>query len=462
MSNTSIARQPSATSKGYALPPGPKGYPLIGIVPKMRKDPVQFFSDMARQYGDIVYWTMAQYKTYFINHPEAIKQVLVTKIDNYPKSRLWKHFKPIIGDGLVMQEGEAWRQRRKLVESALTHKRIEELFPIMVKQIDEMMEGWDRHVREQQPLDISQEMTYVTLKVAASTMLSSNITDYIPVVMKSITTILHAVERRMYGGYSLPYSVPTPNTVKLKKAMEELDGTIKQCIEEHKRNPDAYNDLLSMYITAKDEENGRVMTDKELAGESRTTLIAGHETTATMLTWAFYLLAQHPEIRQRLYEEIDTVLEGRTPTFADLMNLKYTRMVMLETLRLYPSAWLVSRSPIEDDELLGYHVPKGSIVCISSYTLHRREEDWPEPEKFDPERFTPQASRSRLSHGYLAFGGGSHNCVGSGFAMVEGALILAAVIQRYKFELVPGQQIGKRAMITLRPNKSIWMNMSHV
>lgn len=442
------------------VPAGPKGYPLLGVLPAIKKDPISFFVNMSNEYGDIAFCKFGRHKIYFVNHPEAIKRVLADNHYNYVKSRFYKNLKPVFGDGLPMQEGESWLRRRKLAGPAFSQSSLEQFAPIMMDQILEMLSEWEKlYVDREQPFDIAREMFTVALKIDTATLLSADIRPQFPVIMQSITTMFRILEQRIYTALPIPFPVPTPANLEFRKALNTLDNVIRNCIDEHRKGD--YTDLLAMFINAKDEAN-QSMNDRQVLGEARTALIAGHETTASALAWTFYMLAKNPEVERKLRLEIDTVLQGRLPKFSDLKQLKYCKWTMLETLRLIPSGWLFSRTPQRDDEVLGYRIPKGSSVSICPYTLHRRKEFWPNPEVFDPERFSPEVAQTRSPYSFLGFGAGPRACIGGGFSQVEGVLLLAATLQRYVLELVPDQDVKPIPMLFLRPNKGIWMKIRKV
>lgn len=445
------------THPGQQKPAGPKGYPLLGVIPMLKKGPLQFFLNMSEQYGDIAYWNTGRNKVYFINHPDGVKHVLSDNARNYHKSLFYRHLLPVFGGGMPMLEGESWFERRKLAEPALTHNRIGQLVPIIMEQIHDLIDELESHRQTNTPVDMAATMFATALKVATATLLSSNIKSHVPTISRSLSTIFRIINNRVYSGFNLPYSFPTPTHIELKKALAALDNVLLECIKGHEIGD--HHDLLAMFMNARDEVTDQGMTLKELVAETRTTLIAAHETTASALAWTFFLLARHPDVERKLRKEIDSVLDGRDPTFEDYQDLKYTRWVMLEALRLYPSIWVVSRTPQENDEIFGYRIPKGSIVTICPYAFHRRPQLWPEPEKFEPERFAPEASRDRSSYAYLGFGAGPRSCIGRGLALMEGVLLIATVLRRYKFDLVPEQNFELVPMIFLRSKGKILMNV---
>jgi cytochrome P450 len=449
------------TQTTSAVPAGPKGYPLVGALLAIRKDPISFFLELSKDYGDIASCKFGRNRSYFVNHPTGIKHILADNHYNYVKSSSYRHFKPVFGDGLPMQEGASWLKRRKLAGPAFSQSSLEQFAPIMIDQILEMLDQWEKnYLSRDQPFDITREMFTIALKIDTATLLSADIRPQFPVLMQSITTMFRILERRIYSALPIPWQVPTPTNLSFKKALNTLDNIILGCIEEHRKGN--YNDLLMRFINARDEDTNEAMSDRQVLGEARTALIAGHETTASALAWTFYMLCKHPAVERKVRAELEQVLRGRLPKFSDLKELKYTRWTMLETLRLVPSGWLFSRRALEDDEVLGYRIPKDSSVNICPYALHRRLDFWPDPEVFEPERFSPEAEQNRSPYCFLGFGGGPRACIGGGFSLVESVLLLATTLQKYALELVPSQDVKPIPMLFLRPNKAIWMNIQRI
>jgi cytochrome P450 len=250
---------------------------------------------------------------------------------------------------------------------------------------------------------------------------------------------------------------PTPRNRRFRRALEVLDRAVFHLINERRRAGHETNDLLSMLLFARDEDTGQVMTDRQLRDEVMTILLAGHETTSLALGWAWYLLSQHPDVQRRLENELDSVLGTRFPAYDDLGSLPYTRMVIEEALRLYPPAWGLSRQALGSDQIGGYHLPRGWLVFIVPFVMHRHRAYWDEPESFDPERFTPERSAARPKFVYLPFGAGPRQCIGNQFAMIEAHLVLATLAARYRLTLAPGHPVEPWPLITLRPRHGIKM-----
>ena len=256
-----------------------------------------------------------------------------------------------------------------------------------------------------------------------------------------------------------PLGFPTPRNRRIQHYIRTLDEVVQVIITEHRRLGAEKDDLLSMLLAARDEETGEGMSDRQVRDEVMTLLLAGHETTSNALSWAWYLLSQNHDAESCLHAELEQVLGGRTPTVEDLPRLPYTRMVLEETLRLYPPAVGFNRKAMADDEVGGYFVSAGTLIWLSPYITHRHPDFWENPEVFDPERFSPERSAGRLHFAHFPFGGGPRLCIGNNFAMMEAQLVLATIAQRYCLRMVPGHQVEPQALLTLRPRDGLQMTL---
>jgi len=321
---------------------------------------------------------------------------------------------------------------------------------LMVEYAEKSSARW----RDGQTLDISDEMMRLTLAVVGKTLFDADVESEADEVGEALTDVME-----LFGYLMLPYVelleyLPLPHTRRFKRARARLDAVVYRIIEDRRRSSHDRGDLLSMLLLAVDEEGDRTgMTNEQLRDEAMTIFLAGHETTANALAWAFYLLALHPEAERRLHEELDAVLAGRAPTVEDVPALRYAEMVVAETMRLYPPAWALGRTAVADHEAGGYHIPRGSLVLVSQYVMHRDPRFFPDPERFDPGRFTPEAKAARPQFSYFPFGGGPRRCIGEGFAWMEATLLLASLARRWRMRLAPGSRVAPQPRITLRPGK---------
>jgi len=304
-------------------------------------------------------------------------------------------------------------------------------------------------------------MMRLTLAIVGKTLFDADVESEAPEIGKALTDVMQLFERITNPLSGLLDKLPLPANIRWLRAKERLDSTIYRIINERRASGEDRGDLLSMLLLAQDEEgDGGSMTDEQLRDEAMTLFVAGHETTANALTWTWYLLSQHPDVEEKLHEEIDNVLAAKLPTAADVARLRYTEMVFAESMRLYPPAWTLGRRVLSDYQIGPYVVPAGSIVLMSPWVMHRDPRFFPDPLKFDPERWTPEAREARPKFSYFPFGGGPRVCIGEQFAWMEGALLIATIGQQWKMRLAPGQRVEPKAMITLRPKYGMRMVLS--
>ncbi|MDQ5823083.1 MAG: cytochrome P450 [Chloroflexota bacterium] len=450
---TITASKTDATPDSATLktPTGPKGEPIIGSVRTIRKDPLRFVLGLSRRYGDVSRYSFIGLTRHLINHPAGVKRVLQENNRNYTKNVYdYNILKEALGYGLLTNDGESWLSQRRLMQPTFHRQRLAAFGMLMTGSTTQMLdERWDRFAAQAREIDVAAEMHDLALRIVGNALFGLNLTKESQAVGKALTI----AQRRLMDQFIfplIPMRVPTPNHVEFRKAMRVIDEVVFKIIEERRRNNVDHGDLLSMLMLARDADTGEGMNDQQLRDEVITLLLAGHETTANALTWAWYLLSQNPIAARRMREELREVLGGRTPTTADLPNLTYTKMVLDETMRLYPPAWTISRRAVEEDEIVGYRIPAGAIVAVSPYAMHHHARYWENPEGFDPERFTPERSAQRPPYAYFPFGGGPRLCIGNNFALMEGQLILATIAQRYRLDLVPGHPVVVEPLITLR------------
>jgi cytochrome P450 len=419
-----------------------------------RRDPLNYLTRLAREHGDIVYFNVGAQRAYLLNHPDLVRDVLVNHQDHFHKGRALQRSKRLLGEGLLTSEGEHHRRQRRLAQPAFHKKRIESYGDVMVAYAARQTARW----RDGANVDIAREMMKLTLAIVGKTLFNADVEEDADDIAGALTEIME-----LFNMLLLPYSeylekLPLPQTRRFERARAKLDSIIYRIVEERRRDPSDAGDLLSMLLDARDEEGDRTgMTDQQIRDEVMTLILAGHETTANALSWTWYLLAQHPEVERQLHAELDGVLARgtRLPTVEDLPRLRYTEMIVSESMRLYPPAWVVGRLAIKDYEARGYVVPAGSLVLVSQYVMHRDARFFTDPERFDPARWTPEAKESRPTYSYFPFGGGARRCVGEGFAWMEGVLLVAAIASRWRMRLDPEHRVETYPRITLRPRRGV-------
>lgn len=409
--------------------------------------------DLTETYGDVSSFQRGPFRIYFVSNPELIRDILVTNSVSFKKSRALQVAKVLLGNGLLTNEGESHRRRRKLMQPVFHRKRIAGFADMMVSRAIAASE----RIEPGKYRDMVATMMPLSLSIVAKALFDAEVDDEADEIGKALTDVL-SLYSRITSPYSLLLTLLTlPVNWRLLGAKRRLDRTIYRLIEEHRASGKDSDTLLGMLLGATDEETGDKLSDSEVRDEAITLLLAGHETMALALSWTWYLLSQHPEQEARLHAELDEVLGGRAPTLDDVTNLRYTRMVLAESMRLYPPAPMVGRRVIKTYQLGPYSLEPGVIVWTSPYVTHRRPEHWPEPEKFEPERFTPEQEAGRHKFAYFPFGGGPRVCIGDQFAWMEGILLIAAIAQQWKFRLAPGHPIGLDPRVTLRPRFGLRM-----
>ena len=420
------------------------------MLPAVKRDPAGTFLRAAHQYGDIVYFRIGPRRGYLITNPVDIRHVLQDNARNYHKSPLYDKVRMAIGNGLLTSEDAFWLRQRRIAQPAFHRERIAALAGVMAEVAQDAAARWQTIASDGRPVDIDEEMMRLTRTVVLRALLGGDLGPFGDKVDGAWTVVNQHIGESFWS-LGLTDWIPTPKNRKFRAAQAVLRGAVDHVISRRRAHPTESADLLSMLMSARDEETGEAMTDQQLRVEITTFLLAGQETTSLALTWTWYLLSQHRDPRQRLHREIDTVLKGRPPEYADLANLPYTRMVVDESMRLYPPAWGISRQALADDELGGFRLPAGWLAFVIPYVLHRMPASWNDPDAFEPERFLPDRTADRPKFAYLPFGAGPRQCIGSQFAAIEAQLIVATLAQQYHLHLVPHHPVEPWPLITLRP-----------
>jgi cytochrome P450 len=434
---------------------------LFRMMPQFRRDPLQTFTRLRQQFGDVVrmkgLWTAYQF-----SHPRDIEHILQTNYRNYRKSKFYAEGKSSIGNGLLLSEGDFWRRQRRLAQPAFHRRRIEGFAIIMADSTAAMLEAWQPFAQRGEPLNISTEMMRLTLRIVGLALFSTDLSHDTDTIGRSLSIAREHLIRRTWQPIKLPISIPTRRNRNYLQAIRAADKVIYGMIAERRRQPmgaTATGDLLTMLMRARDEETGEAMSDKQLRDEAMTIMVAGHETTALALSWTWYLLSLYPKAERKLHAELAAILGGRAPTVEDISKLKYTVMVIEEAMRLYPPAWVIARMAVNDDFVGGYRIEAKSEVILLPYVTHRHPDFWENAEDFDPERFSPERSEGRPRYAYFPFGGGPRQCIGNNFAMMEAILVLATVAQKYRLRLVPGHPVEPEPSVTLHARHGIKMTL---
>jgi cytochrome P450 len=431
-------------------PPGPRGLPVLGVLPAIRRNPTAVFTDAARRFGDVVYLRIGPRRGYLITNPADIRHVLQDNARNYHKSPLYAKLRLSLGNGLLTSEDDFWLRQRRIAQPAFHRQRLAALASVMATAAHEAAAEWPTIAASGHAVDIGDEMMRVTRTVVLRALLGADLGPFADRV-DSAWTVINQYVGESFWSLGLTDTWPTARRRAFKAARAVLREAVDYAIAGRRHSPSDSADLLSMLLSARDEETGEAMTDEQVRVEVMTFLLAGQETTSLALTWTWYVLSQHAWVQRRLEEEVDAVLGERRPEYTDLEKLRFTRMVIEEAMRLYPPAWGFSRQAMADDRLGDFHLPRGWLVFVIPYVLHRLPTFWQNPEAFDPQRFAPEQSAQRPKFVYLPFGAGPRQCIGNHFAMMEAQLVVATLAQRYRLRLVPGHRVEPWPLITLRP-----------
>jgi cytochrome P450 len=432
----------------------PKGELIWGQSTEFNRNQLRYLTDVARDYDDIVPLRLFVTRAVFFNRPDLVEQVLVTKHRAFVKSIAFRRLAEMTGDGVITSDGDHWRRQHRLVQPGFHRERIEGFAQAMVERADSLRQEW----RDGEEREVQADMMRVMLEIVCTTLFGADVSRDSSEIGEAFTEALDAVYRRVSGVLILvPSRVPMPAQLRIWRANRRLNKLVYRMIREHQETGDR-GDLLSMLLAARDEANG-AMSDRQVRDEVMTIVFAGHETTACALAWAWYLLAQHPEVEARLHAEIDEVLGDGLPTVADLPRLAYTGQIVTETLRLYPPVWITTREATQDVEIGGHRLRKGTVAMFCQWTIQRDARYFERPDSFEPERWADGLAKRLPRFAYFPFGGGPRVCLGNTFAQMEATLILATVARRFRLKLVPGQTIEPHGGVTLRAKPGIRMTV---
>lgn len=444
---------PSAQTLTQPAPmPQSQGWPLLGSLPQLLKNPFAFMVQAREQYGDIYNLNLGVTKVVVLNHPRHAQTVLRDRADHFRKGGpMWDMVRSLLGNGLVVSEGDFWLRQRRMMQPQFHRQRLAALTELMVQAIDEALNSWQTAAAANKPFNMAQGFNHLTMRVIVRTLFGTALNQAdMDKVAEAMTFALDYMMAGLIFG-SLPAWLPVPGRKRFQKAIADFDVILYRIIAQCRAGAGEQNHLLQMLLDTVDEETGEQMSDQQLRDEIATLFLAGYETTSITLTWAFAYLGQNPEMMAKVQAEADEVLQGRQPTLADLMKMPYTRQVLQEAMRLRPPSWWLPREVTTDEEIDGYHLPAGTQVVSLTYMYHRHPEHWADPEQFDPERFAEENSAKRHKYAWVPFGAGQRLCIGRDFALMEGQLALAMVAQRFQVQPVKADMPQPLLSSTLRP-----------
>lgn len=437
---------------------GPKSSRLLGNLREMySNDFIKYYYHLWLEYGDVVRLQLGPLPTFLFVRPEHIQHILVKNPETYIKGLSLEKFRLIMGDGIFSLEGEAWKQRRRLMQPTYTPNGIRQFADIMTQTAQEMRQRWQATPQNAR-IDLKDEMTRTTMSVISRAMFGFDISQDFHDVGEALHEFLDYIISSSMSLFDIPLFIPTPKNRRLKHAKQIVRDFIFDIIGK-RRQEGLKEDLLSILMSAKDEETGEMLSDEELHNEILITFFAGHETTATLLTWTWYLLAKYPHVEATLHQELNTVLAGASASLDKIPQLQYTRMVLDEALRLYSPVALTARDVVADDEIDGIQIPKGSMVIVMPYITHRHPEFWEHPMAFYPEHFTEEAVEARPRYAYYPFGAGRRICIGNHFAQMEATIILAELAQHFKAQLATTNDGSVEFGGVIRPTEPLLINL---
>ena len=447
------------------LPPTAEGETFIGSARDFANDPLNFFEKYVPKFGEIF-----QLKSIFfrfisefervviVSNPDMVKHIMQDNNRNYIKSYGYRVLKVLLGEGLLTSEGDFWRKQRKLIQPGFHKERLSSFVQIYADLGQELVDKWNQ-VEDGADVDVSKDFMVTTLNIVSRSMFSTDVADAMEVVNREFDYANERLIERIKNPFPMPLWMPLPNTVREKNSYESIKNVVAEIIERRRGSNQQYNDLLAMLMEIEDADTGEKMSNQQIQDEVITIFLAGHETTAVALTWLAHCLDENPEVVEGLLEEEKKVLNGRVPTIDDLRSLEYTRMVIDETLRLYPPAWIIGRHSLGSDKLGEYDIPKDTNCLIPVYYIHRDPKHWDEPLKFKPERFSKKNSKGRHKFVYFPFGGGPRLCIGNNFALMEMQVIVPMIVRAFKLKKAKGFEFKKDPLITMRPSPHMKMKI---
>lgn len=431
--------------------PSPAAWPIVGNSLEYKKNPPIYLQHLAKTYGDICRFRLGKHPCFLFSHPDAIREILVTQAKNLGRSMGYEWMKAFLGEGLLTSSGTVHQRRRRLAQPAFRNSRIEAYAPYMVTTTQKWIGAW----RYGDTVDIHQEMMRLALTIIGQAMFHENLAKLVVEIGEAVDVFMRYWQSNFSPFAKILHALPLSLNREFEEAKSMFYSRMESIVQNHRELGKDEGDFLSMLLLATDEEGSAALTNREIVEELITITIAGHETTANALSWAWYLLASHRHVAARLEEEVEQVLNGRAPGVQDLEQLPYATAVFKETMRLYPPAWSVGRRAISPIVLADVEVPVGSMIYMSQYVVHRDPRWWPDPDRFEPDRWLAEDQSARPKYSYFPFGAGKHMCIGERFAMLEGILLMALIAQKWRFELVPQQVVTAEAFITLRPKSGI-------
>ena len=419
------------------------------------------FDRAQRECGDLVRIRVANRDVLFVYHPEYVNHILVKNAGNYHKAtRGYSLVRIILGNGILTAQGDHWRKQRRTMQPAFHRKAIQNFADAMVSAAADLVSSWGPVADAGLEVDVHHAMNRLTLRIICEVIFGRDIGERAEIVDRELTALLKGFDHMVTAPWPYPEYVPTHGSVRFHIARFRLYRLVDELVAERRASGTVGEDLLGMLMSARDEETGETMPDEQLRMELLTLILAGHETTANALAWTLLILSQEEGAAQRLEAEVDAVLGDRRATLAEFGALEETDRALHESMRLYPPAWLMSRAAKGNDVISGHHIPAGTFIFMCQHTIHRHPDFYSRPDAYDPDRWLPDRSKEREKLAYFPFGAGQRKCIGEQFAWMEARLVLATLVQNYRFELVDGHPTAPETSVTLRPRHGLKMRLT--
>ena len=440
--------------------PGPRGLPLMGSALDLLRDFLGTTMEGRRRYGDVVRYIAGppgpmRITAYGFAHPDHVQHVLAGGAHLFGKQDAgYREIRAMVGDGLLTSEGETWRRQKRLIQPLFTHKRVAGYAGMMAEESRLLVERWEGLRAAGGAVDLHPEMTRFSLRVVSRALFGDDMDRVVPVLRDNVPYLSRKAFNRSLAPVHIPEEWPTPGNRHRKRALAQIHEAVDDMIDSRRADPGGYDDMLSLLLAAQDPEGGAGLSDGEVHEQALIFLLAGHETTATSLTFTLHLLGLHHGIQDGVREEAVAVFGSGLPDHEDSAKLVYATKVIKEAMRLYPAVYAIPRLVNTTHELGGYRVPAGAVAAVSPWVTHRHPGFWDDPDTFDPERFTPEKERARHRYAYFPFGGGPRACIGQYFSMLEAILAVPVIVRSFRLSTDPGP-VKLFTGITLRPNQPV-------
>ncbi|MBX7182141.1 MAG: cytochrome P450 [Bacteroidia bacterium] len=427
-----------------------KGHWLFKNALELKEGMIEFYEKYTQEVGDIFYVDTLKEQMIILAHPDYAKHVLQDNNKNYKKSFAYDVLKLFLGNGLLTSEGDFWLKQRRLAQPAFHREKLQKLAENILSATRDFEGRMEERAAIGKPFNLAHELNALALDIVSRALFTSDISGNMDKVRKSMDVANEFAIGKIFELIPWPLWVPLASHLRFQKACSELDGVVLGIINERRKNPGQYHDLLSMLMETKDEDTGETMTDTQLRDEAMTIFLAGHETTAIALTWFFYLMSQHREVAEKIRQEVKEVCGDQELQTGQIHQLKYIRMAIDESLRMYPPAWIIGRKTLSEDVIGGYRIPKDANVIVLPYELHRHPDFWDKPEEYNPERFAPEKVKEMHKFAYFPFGGGPRQCIGNNFALMEMQIIISSMLRKFEFIPTSSKLPEKEQLVTLR------------